>query len=267
MTSKSMFLFDSNSATAPLKTFKCDIIQQGIWYLPIHDRWITAGVDFVLRQWTMSEEGIRPYGNKLVKHSKKITKVIDIRNPKLIISCGLDGYICLWDGDVTSSDNLVNTMEEPNQRGRRGVRCMTYNYEFGGNVLTCGFETHIKVWQPEVSTTRPFQCRLEGHNHTVVCCEFIKGTPNAVSIDEKGNIRIWDIRTLESIQGISAGTNSFYVSTMCPMSKLDKFIIGGKRLLFYQNSIVKDNGQDVSEIEPMDVYFNEYFNNLVVMTK
>jgi hypothetical protein len=49
MSSKSNFIFDSNSATKELKTYKCDILQSGIWYLPIHGRWITAGSDNVLR--------------------------------------------------------------------------------------------------------------------------------------------------------------------------------------------------------------------------
>jgi WD40 repeat protein len=162
MASKSHFLIDTESATAPLKTFKCDSIQSGIWYLPIHNRWITAGgADHTLRLWIMDEDGIRTYkkGNeiiKMIKHTKKVTSVIDIKNPRLIVSCGLDGNICLWDGESTSKENLIAIMEDPGSKMKRGVRSMTYSYEFGGNVLTCGFETHIKVWQPEVSTTRPF---------------------------------------------------------------------------------------------------------------
>jgi len=40
----------------------------------------------------------------------------------------------------------MSIMEDPGQKKPRGVRSITYSYEFGGNVLTCGFETHIKVW-------------------------------------------------------------------------------------------------------------------------
>jgi WD40 repeat protein len=81
----------------------------------------------------------------MIRHTKKVTAVIDIKNPKLIVSCGLDGNICLWDGE-SKEKNFIAEMEDPGSKNKRGVRCMTYSYEFGGNVLTCGFETHIKVW-------------------------------------------------------------------------------------------------------------------------
>jgi len=58
----------------------------------------------------MNEDGIKPYGNKMIKHTKKITEVIDIRNPKYIVSCGLDGNICLWDAENSSKDNLMSIM-------------------------------------------------------------------------------------------------------------------------------------------------------------
>ena len=92
----------------------------------------------------------------MIKHTKKITQVIDIKNPRLIISCSLDKHIYLWDGQIDEQNNLMSIMEDPGQKKLRGVRSITYSYEFGGNVLTCGFETHIKVWQPEISITRPF---------------------------------------------------------------------------------------------------------------
>jgi hypothetical protein len=55
---------------------------------------------------------------------------------------------------------------------------------------------------------------------------------------------------------------------MCCISRHDKFVVGGKRLVFYNNSIVKDGGKGIiEEIEPIDADFNEYFNFLVVLTK
>ena len=81
---------------------------------------------------------------------------------------------------------------------------MTYSYEYGGNLLSFGFETHINVWCPEASLTRSYIGKLDGHSCAVVCCKFIPGAPNCVSVDEKSNIRIWDIRTMSTIQMISA---------------------------------------------------------------
>ena len=78
----------------------------------------------------------------------------------------------------------------------RGVRGMTYEYEYGGNLITFGFEHYLNVWCPEVSLTRSFVGRLEGHSSIIVACKFIPLSPNVISIDDKSNIRIWDIRIM-----------------------------------------------------------------------
>ncbi len=40
-------------STKILKQFKNDVLQTGIWYLPLHKVWVTAGADFNLRIWDL----------------------------------------------------------------------------------------------------------------------------------------------------------------------------------------------------------------------
>ena len=56
---------------------------------------------------------------------------------------------------------------------------------------------------------------------------------------------------------------------MCCIPKYDKFVVGGKRLVFYNNSIVADNkgGNPQDEIYAIDADFNTYFNFIVILTK
>jgi len=57
---------------------------------------------------------------------------------------------------------------------------------------------------------------------------------------------------------------------MCCIARKDKFVIGGKRLVFYNNAVVADTrggGNVFDEIYPIDANFNEYHNFLVVQTK
>jgi len=70
------------------------------------------------------------------------------------------------------------------------------------------------VWCPEVSLTRSYIGKLEGHASTIVCCKFIAGAPNAVSVDDKANIRIWDIRTLSTIQLITSDNMNFTITEL-----------------------------------------------------
>lgn len=129
---------------------------------------------------------------------KKITFAGEIMLPKLMTTSSLDGSIKLWD-----LNDRILIIELRDDSTSKGIRGLTYSYEYGGNLLSYGFETHINVWCPEVSLTRSFIGKLEGHTSTVVCVKFVPKSPNCISTDEKCNIKVWDIRTLQSIQNIS----------------------------------------------------------------
>lgn len=207
ITSDRMFVFwENNMAQNPriLKTFKCDVLQTGVWYLPLHDMWITSGVDCNLRTWDFSnlyakDEKIEPT-TVLQAHLKQITEVVELVSPRIVASSSLDGKIKLW--EITEGQ-LLATLHDPNQ-SQRGIRGLTYSSDYGSNLLSFGFENHINVWCPEVSLTRAFIGKLEGHSSLIVACKFIPQSPNAISIDDKSNIRLWDIRTMSTIQVISS---------------------------------------------------------------
>lgn len=78
---------------------------------------------------------------------------------------------------------------------KTGVRSLNYTPFHGGNILSVGHEIYVNVWSPEGSIVRSHIGKLEGHNAPVVAAKFINVTPYCVSVDEKMNIRIWDIRT------------------------------------------------------------------------
>lgn len=80
---------------------------------------------------------------------------------------------------------------------KKGVRSLNYSPFHGGNILSVGHENYVNVWSPEGSINRSHIGKLEGHNSPVVCAKFINQTPFCVSVDEKMNVRIWDIRTLQ----------------------------------------------------------------------
>jgi WD40 repeat protein len=87
----------------------------------------------------------------------------------MIASCSLDGKIKLWD---LSDRSFATELKSPNSN-QRGIRGMAYSYEYGSNLLTYGFEMHLNVWCPEVSLTRAFIGKLEGHSSLIIMCKFI----------------------------------------------------------------------------------------------
>lgn len=183
-----------------MANIKKDVLLTGIWYMPEHGVWITAGADYTLRALVIGNprvserEKVRLETTIWRSHTNKIMEVVEITSPKLVASCSLDGTIKLWDLTEREPASELNDISTA-----RGIRGITYSFDFGGNLLSYGFSNHINVWCPEVSLTRSYIGKLEGHASTIVCCKFIAGAPNAVSVDDKANIRIWDIRTLSAI--------------------------------------------------------------------
>ena len=201
-TDRKVIIWENTTTKREVANAKHDVLPTGIWYLENHKVWIIAGADNGLRSYV--------YGNNdrtqsqydkavLLSHTKKITEVTEITIPKLVASSSLDGTIKLWD---LADKTLVTELKDSNTA--RGIRGITYSFDYGGNLLSFGFESYINIWCPEVSLTRSYVGKLEGHSHTIVCCKFIPTSPNCVSVDEKGNIRIWDIRNLSTIQLISS---------------------------------------------------------------
>lgn len=103
----------------------------------------------------------------MIAHLKTITKIEELLSPRLIASSSLDGKIKLWDlTDASNPPILVTELRDPNSCAR-GVLGLTYSCHYGSNLLSFGFEVHINIWCPEVSITRPFIGKLEGHSSLV----------------------------------------------------------------------------------------------------
>ena len=96
----------------------------------------------------------------------------ELTTPRLIVSCSLDSKILLFDFSDPKNPYLKTEFNDPNN-STRGIRGLSYSDYFGSNLLSYGFENHINVWCPEVSITRAYIGKLEGHSSLVVSCKFI----------------------------------------------------------------------------------------------
>ncbi len=94
-------------------------------------------------------------------------------SPRLVASCSLDGKIKLWDLNDPKCPLLKTELKDTSNSSNRGIRGMSYSSYYGSNLLSYGFDNYINVWCPEVSITRAFIGKLEGHSSIVVLCKFI----------------------------------------------------------------------------------------------
>ncbi|OMJ89930.1 hypothetical protein SteCoe_7819 [Stentor coeruleus] len=247
-----------NSYFRHARDFKTDFTHLSIWYIEEQKSWISACDDHNLRQWNMRT------GELLfcfMGHDEIILDVVEIINPLCIASASLDGIILLW--DLADQKNIGSL----SGKHSRGVRSIDYSSEYGGNIVSVGYERDIHVWSPEVTLSKCYAGKLEGHNCPVVSCKFFKGRPICISVDEKGNVRLWDIRQFSCLQIITHERGKIEVSKLVTIAKHDKFIVAGRRLIWYElmkDSMMKSNYKDVN---PILAEFNTYYLQFVVLTK
>ena len=120
------------------------VAQDKVWYMAQHKEWLTAGKDFKIRKWNISP--IVP--NKLKDnepqqlHSDKITDCVEITSPLSVATCSLDHSIVLYDL------KKKEVLRRLSQRHVTGVRHLRYLKDFGGILISTGFEIFANVWVP-----------------------------------------------------------------------------------------------------------------------
>jgi WD40 repeat protein len=236
------------------------------------NRWITSGADHSLTVWVidiLQKEYIFEV-KQFQAHNNLIMAVIEVTLSNLVASCSLDGTINIWNlydhQHITKLEDALAISKD----AQRGFKSLSYTKDFGGNLLSIGFNNYINVWSPDSSISQSFVGRLEGHSSIVVAVKFIPGSPNCISVDDKFNIRVWDIRSFMTIQMIrdeSMSLNSV-VTCMEVIPRLDKFVVGGKRLQMYNNDLMRKNLKSFNEeLNPIKACFNFYLKTVMIQTK
>lgn len=210
-----------------------------------------------------------------------ITECCELSNSNLIATASLDGYIRLWthdelklkteleDMDAKKAASKTKQSSEAATRNIAGIRSLSYTPENGGYLLSAGYTPYINVWSPDTSLSKAFVGRLEGHAGVVLSARFFHKSTLAVSVDDRFNIRTWDLRYLKPLQNIRNETlNPATVSCLATIPGEGRFIIGGRRMLLFTNEHTKRDLQAFQdELYPMEIDFNPYFGTLQVLTK
>jgi WD40 repeat protein len=93
----------------------------------------------------------------------------------------------------------------PAQTGHtKGVRTLAYSARFRF-LLSAGFDFCVYVWNPYVNL---LIMRLPGHAFSLVSVRVVPDTPQLISADESGVLKVWDIRTFACVQTLSNETHA-----------------------------------------------------------
>ena len=260
---------------------KTKSLQKRIWYLENHNMWLTSGdkekddefyyVNELDIKFEVKAGYPLPISKNLLyktryciitQHKNEIYDVIEIKKPFLMLTACLDGYIRLIN---TKDLEFLKTWKYHSA----GVKHLDYNpnLERAGYIISTGFEYNINLYCTDLSIESAFKGKLEGHFLPIVDCKFINSSPFCASVDEDGNIRIWDTLLKICLQSIPNMKKNIVVNGLLIMHKLNKFIIYGNNLTFFDSKYKedKDDPDDLyEENHPIKICYNKYYQQFYV---
>ena len=277
------FYFQSSERIELIYEMMVPTLEKRIWYLPDHNMWVCSGtklekfsyftlnqldieIKFKNKKFDYKINKAHPYARHFcdkIPHRGEILDVIEISKPKMIVTACMDGKIRLIDA---SDRDVVKTWNQHTL----GVRSLDYNplIDNAGYVLSVGFEYYINVYCTDLSIDEAFKGKLDGHSAPVISCKFLSQSYMAVSVDEEGNARIWDTRAKLCLQTIESPKKNFVISGILGLSKYNKFIIYGNKIIYYDAKYREEDhvvsNENVDENYPIKVEFNKYYQQFFV---
>ena len=279
------FHFPSEDRIELIYEMSTPVLEKRIWFLPEHGIWVSSGSQMEkYSYYTLNELDIEFISNnqkyeclyneghpfrksycEKIPHKGEIMDCIEIIKPKMVITACMDGKIRLiniYDRDIVKvwSNHCL------------GVRALDYNplIDNIGYVLSVGFEYYINVYCTDLSIDEAFKGRLEGHYAPVISCKFLSYSYMAVSVDEEGNVRIWDTKLKICLQLIPTPKKNLKISNLLNLPKYNKFLIFGNKIIYYdahykqetsiQNNTIKDDNF------PIKVEYNKYYQQFFITT-
>ena len=279
------FYFASIERIELIYEIQLPVLEKRIWYLPNHKMWLSSGCKLdKYSYFTLNELDIdikiknqkfeykvnkgHPYRRSFCDkfaHKGEIMDVIEIAKPKMILTACMDGKIRLID---VGDRDLVKVWNQHTL----GVRSLDYNplIDNVGYILSVGFEYFINVYCTDLSIDEAFKGKLEGHSAPVVSCKFLSESYMAVSVDEEGNVRIWDTKSRLCLQTIESPKKNFLISGILSLSKYNKFVVYGNKIIYYDAKYREEDhvqsNDVIDENYPIKVDFNKYYQQFFITT-
>ena len=277
--------FEADEGIELFHEINLPVLEKRIWYLKNHNIWLTTGsklskYDF----YTLNELDIEiqykghkyeilyneghpyrmHYTTKSSFHLSEIMDCIEILKPLLILTACMDGKIRLLN---IENQNVVKIWNYH----KLGIRQLDYNPNLdGGYVLSIGFEYYINLYNLEYTLEDAYKGKLEGSFCPIISCQFISNSYIAISVDEEGNIRLWNVKTKICIQLIPQLTRKCKINNLLIIPRYNKFIIYGNRIIYYESQYKDSNNKEDNYREednyPFKVLYNYYYQHFYVAT-
>ena len=115
--------------------------------------------------------------------------MLNLGGLEMLATASMDCMISLWD--------LQTGKHKRSLEGHsKGVCCLSYSPEYRF-LVSGGFDFDVIVWNPYVEH---LILRLPGHTNSICGVEIVADSPQLVTADVDGVIRVWDVRNFACVQ-------------------------------------------------------------------
>lgn len=167
----------------------------------------TGGTDSIIHIYnanTFEEKGVingyNPYKNSSDQtgHRSPIGDILPIDSQQTLVTGGYDGNICLWD----SVTHLLKKELKGHQKVVYSLDWSNWS-QMNQCLLSAGLDHEAFVWNTYVKE-KIFL--LRGHSHPLVGVKCLPDTPQIITADISGMIKVWDVRTFLCMQTFNVPT-------------------------------------------------------------
>ena len=152
----------------------------------------------------------------LTGHTDIITGLETITSMNFLLSCSLDASVRMFD--------LQGGVEKNRFIGHRaGCVAIAYSNEYRF-LLSAGSDHQVCVWSPFAEKQ---VYSLRGHTSPLIGVQFVPGTPQIVTADSDGWMRVWDARNFACCQVFQTGMGTNLTGfTACSQRHKRIFLVG-----------------------------------------
>lgn len=181
----------------------------------------------------------------------------------ILVSAGMDKRIGMW--DIKANQHrawLEKKGSSSDEYGHsQGVTSLAYNAEYR-MIFSAGFDTHCFVWNPIVE-----RCifKMEGHTSPLVGVKVVPDTPQIVTGDHDGYLRLWDIRNFRCVQKWRPASQEMTCFEVIPQYR--KVVVGGKKMHFFESEKTVDSTVTDSQLVTCALYNDVAMSFLTVSDK
>ncbi|KAL8273740.1 hypothetical protein Esti_002340 [Eimeria stiedai] len=135
-----------------------------------------------------------------------------------------DATMKIWDAQLLECKQVL--------RGHnRSVTSITHSKEYNC-LISAGLDQDAMVWSP-CNLRKPI-CYLRGHPYSLCGVIVVPGTPQVVTADVSGTLRLWDLRNFKSFQTFGGRATCYGdLSTLCAMPPYKQIVTGGSTIDAY----------------------------------